>query len=797
MNVNISKQISLKKEITIKNINREIYSKSINKHTNPQELRYKNFSSLLNNNPNPKLPTIITKINIRNSTFSNDTKFKNIKFSASNNSQQTNNTDHNAFQPNNKLTIIKEENNITNFHSRNLDFLKKLSEKAKKNREEKKQQQQEELTKPFQNPIERLNNLKKSYKVNLNHLPFEHRRLELAIDDKTESKNITDDTFYYYELIYGGNNSEIIEECLKRRGQWKKYDKSDNDNSYNNQQLKKSINNSNSKITIENNNSREKNNENCPLPNLLWAHSSGHIDFIEYSKYRPGHFKKMTNHFENHKEISNKLNLFLNMMSYCESNNLDLFSIFPLTFPLRYDSKEYLNSINAFSQIFTNINKYISDNTLDYKYRDLFNLDFKGRIGYKTSLHIPRNHFDGRNLWLIKAIDLNRGRCIKMSDNIKGIKNIIQNFYKGMKSNFENNEKNEIKEINKSDIALIKNNSNELLLPSISNNHHRIQKSKIDSMQRISSENNLTPLKKPKKKNKSQIKINPQINSSITPNTKLLNSSRIINKIKTVQNKTKLINNEKDNSNENISNFKKLIQEQKTYRNGTVIIQKYIEKPLCYKGRKCDMRLWVLLTWDYNVYLFKEGHFKATSIPYDLDNNNPYVHLTNYSVQKYNKDFEKFECGNEISFTDFEISVYNRINVKKDLLPKIKDIILYTMKSARNKINKLERKICFELFGYDFMFDVNFQPYLLEINTNPGLEISSPLIAMLIPRLIDDTFKLTIDKIFLLSNNNLKRMRKNPFKVGGYDDDENMFEFLGNILYDENVYNKNPEYNNY
>ena len=53
-------------------------------------------------------------------------------------------------------------------------------------------------------------------------------------------------------------------------------------------------------------------------------------------------------------------------------------------------------------------------------------------------------------------------------------------------------------------------------------------------MQRISSENNLTPLKKPKKKNKSQIKINPQINSSITPNTKLLNSSRIINKIKIV-----------------------------------------------------------------------------------------------------------------------------------------------------------------------------------------------------------------------------------------------------------------------
>ena len=811
MSVNISKQNILKKEITIKTINKYNNSKSTDKKTNSKEIRYKNYSSLLNNNNNHKLPSIITKVNLRSSTITNETKIKNVKISTLKNLHHiSSNIDNNVDQSNNKLSIIKEQNLITKFHSRNLDFLKKLSEKTKKNKEEKKQQQ-EELVKPLQNPIERLNSLKKSYRFNLQHLPFEHKRLELAIDEKTEAKYITDDTFYYYELIHGGNNSEIIEECLKRRGQWKEYDKSNDGNNYNNQQLKKNINNnSNSKFSVtEANNSCDKNNtnmlpynnnsnnENSSFPNLIWAHSSCHIDFTEFSKYRPGHVKKMTNHFENHKEISNKLNLFINMMSYCESNNLDLFSIFPLTFPLRYDSKEYLNSITDFAQIFANINKYISDGPLDYKYRDLFNLDFKGRVGYKTSLHIPRNHFDGRNLWLIKAIDLNRGRCIKISDNINGIKNIIQNFYKGMKRNFDDNEKNEINKCdNINDIVFDKNDSKGLLLPSIPNNHQHIQNTKQSLIQRTSSENNLIPFKKNTKKKDLQSKINSQINNSTTPNAKQINSNRIINKTKSIQNQSKLIISN-NNSNGNYSNLRKLLQEQKTYQSGTVIIQKYIEKPLCYKGRKCDMRLWVLLTWDFNVYLFKEGHFKATSIPYDLDSNNSYVHLTNYSVQKYNKDFEKFECGNEISFTDFEISVYNRISVKKDLLPKIKDIILYTMKSAKNKINKLERKICFEIFGYDFMFDVNFQPYLLEINTNPGLEISSPLIAMLIPRLIDDAFKLTIDKVFLLSHNNLERMRKNPFKVGGYDDDENMFELLGNIMYDENLFNKNSEPNNY
>ena len=116
------------------------------------------------------------------------------------------------------------------------------------------------------------------------------------------------------------------------------------------------------------------------------------------------------------------------------------------------------------------------------------------------------------------------------------------------------------------------------------------------------------------------------------------------------------------------------------------------------------------------------------------------------------------------------------------MLPKVKEIIVYTMKCVKNKINKSDRRLYFEIFGYDFMFDINYKPYLLEINTNPGLEISSPLIEMLIPRLIDDAFKLTIDKVFLISPHNLENMKKNPLKVGGYDDDENMWELLGNAL---------------
>ena len=54
----------------------------------------------------------------------------------------------------------------------------------------------------------------------------------------------------------------------------------------------------------------------------------------------------------------------------------------------------------------------------------------------------------------------------------------------------------------------------------------------------------------------------------------------------------------------------------------------------------------------------------------------------------------------------------------------------------------------FELFGYDFFVDSDFKVWLIEVNTNPCIEESSPLLGMLIPRMIDDALKLTVDVLF-------------------------------------------------
>jgi tubulin---tyrosine ligase len=54
----------------------------------------------------------------------------------------------------------------------------------------------------------------------------------------------------------------------------------------------------------------------------------------------------------------------------------------------------------------------------------------------------------------------------------------------------------------------------------------------------------------------------------------------------------------------------------------------------------------------------------------------------------------------------------------------------------------------FELFGYDFLVDEDYECWLIEVNTNPCLEESSPLLQTLIPRMVNDMLRLTVDLAF-------------------------------------------------
>ena len=75
-------------------------------------------------------------------------------------------------------------------------------------------------------------------------------------------------------------------------------------------------------------------------------------------------------------------------------------------------------------------------------------------------------------------------------------------------------------------------------------------------------------------------------------------------------------------------------------------------------------------------------------------------------------------------------------------------LVTDSIRAVHHLIDPKRLQNSFEIFGYDFMIDENFKVYLIECNTNPSLEICCPLLARIIPELLDNSFKIALDPIY-------------------------------------------------
>lgn len=104
----------------------------------------------------------------------------------------------------------------------------------------------------------------------------------------------------------------------------------------------------------------------------------------------------------------------------------------------------------------------------------------------------------------------------------------------------------------------------------------------------------------------------------------------------------------------NINNLPSIIKSR------SFVIQKYVEKPLLIHNRKFDIRVWVLVTQEMKVYFFKEGYIRTSCETYSMDSdaiNKRNIHLTNNAVQKYCEKYGAFEDGNQLSFSQFQVTI--------------------------------------------------------------------------------------------------------------------------------------------
>lgn len=83
-----------------------------------------------------------------------------------------------------------------------------------------------------------------------------------------------------------------------------------------------------------------------------------------------------------------------------------------------------------------------------------------------------------------------------------------------------------------------------------------------------------------------------------------------------------------------------------------VVVQKYIENPMLYHGRKFDIRMYALATWVQGclkLYFYQDGYVRTASFDYSINATDTRIHLTNEAVQIQNEEFGMFEVGNKLT----------------------------------------------------------------------------------------------------------------------------------------------------
>lgn len=113
------------------------------------------------------------------------------------------------------------------------------------------------------------------------------------------------------------------------------------------------------------------------------------------------------------------------------------------------------------------------------------------------------------------------------------------------------------------------------------------------------------------------------------------------------------------------------------------------------------------------------------------------MHLTNDAVQKRGEDYGKFENYNKVSYADFEKYLQQEGGLDfGGTVEKMKEITTHLIEATARKLNPKRREYSFEIFGLDFMLDDRLNPFLIEANSNPCIEVDGSVLGKVIPAML-------------------------------------------------------------
>ncbi|XP_057191788.1 tubulin polyglutamylase TTLL4 isoform X1 [Triplophysa rosa] len=193
-------------------------------------------------------------------------------------------------------------------------------------------------------------------------------------------------------------------------------------------------------------------------------------------------------------------------------------------------------------------------------------------------------------------------------------------------------------------------------------------------------------------------------------------------------------------------------------RKRPLLVQKYLHKPYLISGNKFDLRIYVYVTsYDpLRIYVFNDGLVRFASCKYSPSMktlSNKFMHLTNYSVNKKNSEYQTNSDDKACQGHKWALKALwqylgsQGVNTTV-IWETIIDMVIKTIipsdpyVNSRLKRNVLSPYSCHELFGFDIMLDEILKPWVLEVNISPSLHSNTPLDVSVKGQMIRDLLNL-------------------------------------------------------